>query len=297
MNEKLKIIVPASTANLGAGFDSIGMAVTKYLTVEVHSHDKWECIPVIPALETIERDEHNLIVKTALAVAKEKNIQLPPCKLLIDSDIPLTRGLGSSASAIVAGIELANELGNLQMTKEEKLRISSIEEGHPDNVGASIYGGVVIGCLQEQSVSLISIPACELDLVAIIPHYELKTSEARSVLPNTYSKAQAVTASAVSNVLVAALFTKNWQLVGEMMDNDLFHQPYRISLVEELKQAQIAKQYGAFGVCLSGAGPTVLCFAEKGMGETLQKIVKQYFPTCDVEFLQIEQSGSYVEKG
>jgi homoserine kinase len=293
----LKIVVPASTANVGPGFDSIGLAVSRYLTLEVRRGNEWRFIPRSSEVQNIPQGTTNLVFQVAEKVAQTYGRMLPSCVVDVYSDIPFTRGLGSSAAAVVAGIELANELAHLSLTIEEKARFASCYEGHPDNVGASLYGGLVIGSHRQNETSIIHIPDIELDLVAVIPNYELETKKARHILPDYFTRADAVEASAVSNVLVAALLTKNWELAGKMMERDLFHQPYRKNLIPELSAVQpLAKEYGAFGVALSGAGPTVLCFAEPGKGNFLKEKLSHHFQDCAVELLTVEQRGSHVYK-
>ncbi|GGJ78686.1 homoserine kinase [Anoxybacillus voinovskiensis] len=296
-DEMLKIVVPASTANVGPGFDSLGLAVSRYLVLEVRQANEWKFTARSEEVQSIPTGTDNLIFRVADEVARTHGRTLPSCAVDVYSDIPFTRGLGSSAAAVVAGIELANELAKLSLTMEEKARLASCFEGHPDNVGASLYGGLVIGCHREEETTIIHVPNIELDLVAVIPNYELETKKARRVLPVSFSKEQAVEASAVSNVLVAALLTKNWRLAGKMMDKDVFHQPYRAPLIPELAHVQaLAKEYGAFGAALSGAGPTVLCFAEQGRGEWLKEKLTPHFPHCAVECLTVEPIGSRVYK-
>jgi homoserine kinase len=295
--EMLKIVVPASTANLGPGFDSIGLAVSRYLTLEVTLSDDWCFVPRSGEVADIPTGTENLIFQVADKLAKEYEREMPCCLVNVYSDIPLARGLGSSAAAIIAGIELANELMNLSLPIEEKARFASCFEGHPDNVGASLYGGLVIGSHRKEETNIVHINDFELDLVVIIPDYELKTTAARDVLPNYFALMDAVEASSVSNVLVAALLTKNWHLAGKMMDCDLFHQPYRKAIIPELQTVQaVAKEYGAFGVALSGAGPTVICFAESGKGSELHKKLSYHFRDYLVEFLSVERNGSQVYK-
>jgi homoserine kinase len=293
----LKIVVPASTANLGPGFDSIGLAVSRYLILEVRMADEWKFVPHSSEVEAIPRGTDNLIYQVAAQVAQTYGCTLPSCLVDVYSDIPFTRGLGSSAAAVVAGIELANELADLSLSLEQKMRFASCYEGHPDNVGASLYGGLVIGSHHRQGTDVVHVPNVELDLVAVIPSYELETKKARSVLPQMLAREDAVEASAVSNVLVAALLTKRWELAGKMMACDLFHQPYRKEFVPQLSLVEkLATQYGAFGVALSGAGPTVLAFAEPGKGMKLKEKLAPHFPDCAVEWLTVEQKGSQVYK-
>ncbi|UOY91293.1 homoserine kinase [Ectobacillus sp. JY-23] len=289
------IQVPGSTANLGPGFDSIGLAINKYLQVDVYSSDSWLCEAKSAMLEGIPKDESNLLFQTALAVAAEYSVTLPYCRLEVTSDIPLTRGLGSSASAIIAGIELANTLCRLNMTMQEKLDISSIMEGHMDNVGASLYGGLVVGTYDGQKAMLVHQQIDQLELVAIIPSYELKTSDARSVLPATLSYAEAVQGSGVSNLLVAALLKEDWSLAGEAMKRDLFHQPYRELFVPELRALRAMPEHpDIYGYALSGAGPAVLCYVRKGAAASIQAELRPYFSDCVVEVLQIVNEGSKV---
>ncbi|OAT72243.1 homoserine kinase [Parageobacillus thermoglucosidasius] len=293
----LKIVVPASTANLGPGFDSIGLAISRYLILEVRMADEWKFVPHSSEVEAIPRGTDNLIYQVAAQVAQTYGCTLPSCLVDVYSDIPFTRGLGSSAAAVVAGIELANELADLSLSLEQKMRFASCYEGHPDNVGASLYGGLVIGSHRRQGTDVVHVPNVELDLVAVIPSYELETKKARSVLPQMLAREDAVEASAVSNVLVAALLTKRWELAGKMMACDLFHQPYRKEFVPQLSLVEkLATQYGAFGVALSGAGPTVLAFAEPGKGMKLKEKLAPHFPDCAVEWLTVEQKGSQVYK-
>jgi homoserine kinase len=293
--EMLKIVVPASTANLGPGFDSIGLAVSRYLTLEVTLGDRWRFVSRSSEVADIPSGTENLIFQVADQLAKEYKRELPSCFVNVYSDIPLARGLGSSAAAIIAGIELANELADLSLTLEEKARFASSYEGHPDNVGASLYGGLVIGSHRKEETNIVHINDLELDLVVIIPSYELKTTAARDVLPDHFTRMVAVEASSVSNVLVAALLTKNWHLAGKMMDCDLFHQPYRKAIIPELHAVQaVAKEYGAFGVALSGAGPTVICFAEPGHGKKLKEKLSSHFNAYTVELLSVERNGSQV---
>ncbi|TKI91514.1 homoserine kinase, partial [Bacillus cereus] len=218
--------VPASTANVGPGFDSVGIALSLYLDVVVKEKaDKWQVIHSFE--ESIPTDDKNLIVSTACKVCPS----ISPHIIEVTSNIPLTRGLGSSASAIVAGIELANQLGNLNLTADQKVQIATNFEGHPDNVAASILGGTVIGALDGKDVSVVRIESKELGVISLIPNAELNTDESRSVLPKMFPFHEAVKASAISNVLVAALCQKRWEVVGEMMERDHFHEPYRLELV------------------------------------------------------------------
>lgn len=294
-SDMLIIKVPASTANLGPGFDSIGMALNLYLTLEVEKADKWEVIPLSEEMATFPKDESNYIIQIALKTAERYNKSLPPAKIGVKSEIPLARGLGSSASAIVAGIELADVLGNLNLSRQEKFVWASEIEGHPDNAGASVFGGLLIACQTSDSVDAVVSHDIDFEIVAVVPRTELLTKEARGVLPQEVTFKEAVTAGAVSNVLVAALFSGNYDLVGKMMKNDRYHQPYRRGLVPHMAVIEEhAPQYGAFGVALSGAGPTILCLTKPGAAETVIKGLQKVLPDMDYLSLEVDQTGSKV---
>ncbi|MBD8070460.1 homoserine kinase [Bacillus sp. PS06] len=293
--EMFQIKVPGSTANLGPGFDSIGLAVNRYLTLIVEPSDEWLFIPLSKDVAEIPTGKDNFVYQIAKQVADKYNQSLPPCKIQMKSDIPLARGLGSSAAAIIAAIELVDQLCDLRLSREEKLRLASEFEGHPDNVGASLYGGLVIGSHREDGTDLVQLQDVDMDIVIVIPRYEVMTKEARAVLPTSFSRQNAVEASSVSNVLVAALATKNWELAGKMMDRDLFHQPYRQDLVPEMADIiKAAKLSGAFGVALSGAGPSVICFTEVGYARSVVKTIAPLFGHFIVDELRIENVGSQV---
>lgn len=296
-DEKFVIKVPASSANLGPGFDSIGVALSLYLSLEVEISEKWECYSSSEELKDLPSDEQNFICQIALQTAAKYGKDLHPCKIKVESDIPLARGLGSSASAIIAGIELADYVGELGLTKKEKLLLSTEIEGHPDNVGASLYGGLIIGCYQQGEVDVLPVSAISFEMVAVIPQESLLTKDSRGVLPAEFSYSNAIKASSAANVLVAALLSQNWEMAGKMMEIDLFHQPYRKPLIPFYNDVEhFAKSEGAFGVALSGAGPTVLCFCEKGKGRLLEQAIKSAFPNMSAKLLNIDYTGSSVFK-
>jgi len=289
------IRVPASTANLGPGFDSIGLALSLYLTVHVYQSERWEVTPLSEEMKAFPTDENHYVIKIAKKVATNYGKELPPCRLAIESEIPLARGLGSSASAIVAGIQLADSLCNLQLTREEKVHLASLEEGHPDNAGASVAGGLVIGEHEEEQTALLSFSLANVEVAVVIPKYELLTSDSRNVLPSSLAFKESVKASAIANTFLAALLAGNYEMAGKMMKRDLFHQPYRRELVPLLTEVEeIAYKKGAFGVALSGAGPSIVCFAETKQMRKLLQSLSEYFLDCDVKQIDIDQEGCVV---
>ena len=250
----MKIIVPATSANVGPGFDSVGIAVTRYLTIEVlEPADAWLIEHDLGA--GIPTDEKNLLLSTALSIAPA----IQPHHIKMTSEVPLARGLGSSSSVIVAGIELANQLANLQLSDAEKLRIATEIEGHPDNVAPAIFGNMVIASYIGEDVQYVTADFPSCDLVAFVPRYQLKTSDSRNVLPKEWSYKEAVAASSVANVAIAALFKGDLVTAGRSIELDHFHERYRQSLVKEFPQVkEVAHQHDAYATYLSGAGPTIM---------------------------------------
>lgn len=288
----MKIIVPATSANVGPGFDSVGVAVTKYLEIQVcEEREEWMIEHQLG--KWIPRDERNLLLKIALQIAPD----LQPRRLKMVSDIPLARGLGSSSSVIVAGIELANQLGNLKLSKHEKLQLATKIEGHPDNVAPAIYGNLVIASSVEDQVSAVVAPFPECAFLAYIPNYELRTRDSRGVLPKKLSYKEAVAASSIANVVIAALLTGDMVKAGQAIESDLFHERYRQELVREFATIKkVAKRNGAYATYLSGAGPTVMVLAELDkMPKIKAELEKQPFKG-KLHELQVDTQGVRVEE-
>ena len=287
----MKIIVPATSANVGPGFDSVGVAVTKYLEIQVcEEREEWMIEHQLG--KWIPRDERNLLLKIALQIVPD----LQPRRLKMVSDIPLARGLGSSSSVIVAGIELANQLGNLKLTDHDKLQLATKIEGHPDNVAPAIYGNLVIASSVEGQVSAVVAPFPECAFLAYIPNYELRTRDSRGVLPKKLSYKEAVAASSIANVAIASLLTGDMVKAGQAIESDLFHERYRQELVREFATIKkVAKRNGAYATYLSGAGPTVMVLADLDkMPKIKAELEKQPFKG-KLHDLQVDTQGVRVE--
>jgi len=251
----MKIKVPASSSNLGCGFDSVGFAVNLHLELEITGpSDVWEITHQLGA--EIPTDHTNLVIDTALKIAPE----LQPHRIRMTSDIPLERGLGSSSSALVAGIELACAIGGMNLSKQVKLQLACSMEGHPDNVAPAILGGMIVSAYCEGVLEYVKIDTPETGIVAYVPDYKLPTVAMRKVLPQEFPFKEAVWASSVGNVMVASLLKGDIAKAGRMMEQDKFHERYRSKLVPELMQLrEIAHKHGAYATYLSGAGPVVVC--------------------------------------
>lgn len=288
----MKIIVPATSANIGPGFDSVGVAVSKYLIIEVlGKSNQW--IIEHDLGRRIPSNERNLLIKVARRIAPA----IRPYHLKMTTDIPLARGLGSSSSVIVAGIELANQLANLQLSNAEKLNLATKIEGHPDNVAPAIYGNLTISSYVNGEVSTVVTKFPEVSLIAYIPNYELRTKDSRGVLPKELSYQEAVAASSIANVAIAALMKGDMVAAGQAIESDRFHEHFRQGLIKEFpKIKMMAKENGAYATYLSGAGPTVMILVPKERSNTLkEKIEEQQFKGQVFE-LQVDCKGVRVEK-
>ncbi|MEK5148560.1 MAG: homoserine kinase [Psychrobacillus psychrotolerans] len=290
------ISIPASTANLGPGFDSIGIALDKYLELEVELGFDWKIINLSGNLPDVPNPLDHLIVQAAEKTAELHGFSLPPCTVRVKSEIPLARGMGSSASAIVAGIELANQIMELHLTAQDKLKVATLMEGHPDNAAASIYGGFTISSnATNGEINVFHANHIEASFVLFIPNFELKTTMARQVLPDSYSRQEAAQASAIANLLTAAFLSSAFEQVGTYMEQDLFHEPYRLDMIPQSKEIKIAaKQAGAYGTCISGAGPTLLSLVEKGTEQDFISKLKGQFPDFNLVEVPMNRTGIVV---
>lgn len=287
----MRITVPATSANVGPGFDSVGIAVSKYLTIDVlEARENWWIEHDLG--EEIPSNEENLLLQTALQVASD----LPPHRLKMTSEVPLARGLGSSSSVIVAGIELANQLGKLSLSDEDKLEIATKIEGHPDNVAPAIFGNLVVASYVDQQTNHLVLPFPECALVAFVPNYELKTSDSRNVLPSEWTYKEAVAASSIANVAIAALAKGDLRVAGKAIEADRFHERYRQQLVTEFPQVkEVAHQHDAYATYLSGAGPTIMTLLPVEHAEAFAKDLESKGLNGQVFSLKIDTTGVKVE--
>jgi len=273
----LKVRVPASSANLGPGFDALGLALEIYLTCRFAPADRLSITVRGRDADCISTSEDNLIWQTALNVARDVGGLLPPIALEIDNDIPLGKGLGSSAAALTAGVVIADHLLGLHWKPHRILDEAAQIEGHPDNVSACVLGSIVASALDSGGVARavrLELPPA-YDLAVVVPDFVLPTSEARAVLPNSYSKQDAIFNVQRSALLIAALATGTTSAFPAALE-DRLHQPYRYRLVPGLEEMVKLRAPGLLGCALSGAGSSVLVFYEKGHAEVCE-LVRQIF--------------------
>jgi len=289
----LKISVPATSANLGSGFDSIGLALDLQLTLTVIGPSQtWQVDH--PFGQEVPSDANNLIVKTALSLVPD----LTPQRIQVTSKIPLARGLGSSSTAIVAGLAMANELASVPVSKQALLLKATELEGHPDNVAPAILGGLVVATYVDQKVQAVQLPTPDLFASVYVPNEELLTSASRSALPATLPFKQAIAGSSIGNTLVAALAMKNWSLALALLEQDQFHEQYRAKLVPALALIRAtAHEMGLVGTYLSGAGPTIVTLGKQADLLKLQtKLQQNPVLTGQYHLLPVDAQGVTVTK-
>lgn len=273
------VTVPASTANLGPGFDSIGLALDLYMTIHVSENPVWAVEYANEEYRHLPNSADNLIVQTADKVASQYGKLLAPAKLLIETDIPLGRGLGSSASAIAGGIEIADCLLGLKLTKQEKVKIGTEMEGHPDNISASLLGGATISYANGEDLAVVHVPKADIGIIILVPQEVFLTSESRGLLPEKLDYKKAVSSSAAANVVSAAIAIGDWQTAGRMMEKDEFHEPYRKGKFPGFDEIRaVCRKAGAYGTAISGAGPSLFIVMEKGKERELSRILSKQFP-------------------
>lgn len=277
---KLRIKVPATSANIGSGFDTIGMAVSLYNYFVFEPYG----------------EEHSSLISKALhETFRYKGVKPVPCAIYSESFIPSSRGLGSSATCIVAGIAAAGVIMGRNLSKGEMFDIATKLEGHPDNVAPAIFGGIQVS-------SVLNGKPCHWrisysgawDFVALIPEKELSTKNSRAVLPEMIQRQSAVENISNFGALIGALQTGDEKLLRTGLEDNL-HQPYRLPLIPQADEViSKAKDMGAIGIYLSGAGSTLMAVLKSGEGEDFSLKWKKEKWTA--RFLKISEEGFEVRE-
>ncbi len=257
----IRIQIPATSANLGSGFDSLGIALTMYNQVWMEISDD----TVISSKDNISvpTDKSNLIYWSAEYLYKVCGKSLPGLKIIQENNIPMTRGLGSSSACIVAGLVGANRFLGNPLTKKDLINLASEIEGHPDNTTPALMGGLVTSAIDGGKVYSVSVPVAEnIRFAVFIPPFELSTEYARGVLPQTYTKEQAVYNLSRSSLMTSSLFSGSLENLRVAVQDEL-HQPYRKSLIKGYDTVfRTSYELGSYGTYVSGAGPTIIAIID-----------------------------------
>lgn len=262
----IRVRVPATTANMGPGYDVLGMALSQYSTFQCQEDDKISLfIEGLESQKLLDQDhEDNLVVRSMNHLFEYVNKYPKGYKLEIINDIPLARGMGSSASAIVGGLLVANHLVDAKLGQDQILMLATQIEGHPDNVAPALMGNIVLSAMvDDNQVIYHSIhPFEDMTCVLFIPDYEVSTNMSRSVLPKSISMADAVHTSGHLSLMLAGFMTGNKDLIGKTMDDKL-HEPYRKGLIKSFDDFKAAAlDAGAFAFSLSGSGSTIIAYCD-----------------------------------
>jgi homoserine kinase len=263
--------VPASSANLGPGFDTLGLALDIYLECGFKASDALRIEVSGRDAASIATDATNLIWQTMTAYGA------PPIHLQIHNEIPLGKGMGSSAAAITAGVVMANELLGWNWSRAQVLDETARLEGHPDNVAACTLGGVTASALGDDGKAYavrLDLPA-GIELAVVTPDFVLPTSTARAALPECYPWADAIFNLQRVALMVAAL-AKGSVTEFAVSLGDRLHQPYRANLVPGLAKILALREPGLLGCVLSGAGPSVLVFFEEGAAGCCNRVAEAF---------------------
>lgn len=299
----IKIRIPATTANLGPGFDCLGLALKLYLNLEIEEIEKGFVIEYQgegAEKFSAKKKEDTLIWKSINLVLKRtrKNIYKKGLKIKAFNQIPITRGLGSSASAIVGGVVGAAKLYNIDLTDQEMLELALSLEGHMDNIVPALIGGLTLAYKtgkEEIKWTRIKTPL-DLRIVLAIPEFTLNTGEMRKVLPQKVALPEAIFNLSRAALLVNALQNSDWKVLAEAME-DRLHQPYRTPFIPGIEDMFLKiKETGLAGVALSGSGPSVVSLTKVGSEELISKTMKDAFLNagiiCRILVLEADLDGT-----
>ncbi|MEJ6400200.1 homoserine kinase [Nicoliella lavandulae] len=253
---KIIIRVPATVSNLGPGIDSLALALHLYYTVIVEEKtDYWRVNHALG--EDIPHDENNLIVQTILRL----DPKIHPHQLTVMSDIPVEHGLGSSTTAVIVGIKIANALGDLNLSVQEQIKIGNQIEEHPENVAAAFLGDLAITTVDEDDLKVVKGQMPDLSaLMFIMPHGK----QGKNELPVKLTSDMALKDSNDANVLIAALLTNNWPLASTLIEGEYFGQQTMKRDEDNLRLIRdAAHKLGIYGTFISGSGPVIVSLGAK----------------------------------
>lgn len=283
----IRIQVPATSANLGSGFDSLGIALNLYNQVWMEESDTIDisCKDDV----VVPTDESNLIFWAARKVYEQCGRKLPGLKIIQLNNIPMARGLGSSSACIVAGILGANRLLGSPLSRQDLINLAAEIEGHPDNTTPAIEGGLAASAIEAGRVYSVSVPVSDkIRFALFIPPFELKTEKARSVLPAQYSRSDAVYNLSRSALMAASLFSGKLENLRVAVQ-DKIHQPYRAGLIENLDSVfRLSYELGSLGTYVSGAGPTIISMIDADNTENFSKYAAAHLEEKGITGWQIK---------
>lgn len=284
-SKPLHLRLPATSANLGPGFDALGLAMALYLTIDAVPAEGFHIDATGRNADLCANLEDNLILTTYIDVLANAGVLAPGLRLRLQNEIPLGMGCGSSAAALLAGVLLADHFGELKWTDQQILEEACRREGHPDNVAACFLGGMTASATTKEGLVTASLGRdLSWNLFLALPAVSLSTKKARALLPSNYSREDAVANIQATALLVAAFAQGRGDLLRAAMQ-DRLHQPYRMQACPMLaKLLPLTENPAILGVALSGAGPSVLLISESA-GAELKGIIRQTAADSELEIL------------
>ncbi len=292
--------VPATSANMGAGFDTLGIALNLYSRLEVEETDGGLEIITVKNAGNVQNDKSNLVYRAMDCIFRETGYTPRGIKIKQDSDIPMTRGLGSSSACIVGGMLAANVLSGRKLSYREIMNLAAIMEGHPDNAGPAMYGGFCVSLMEgnETYVKSIKLPE-RLSFAVMIPDFFVATKKSRGALPETVGLRDAAFNIARASMLQAALTSGDYDLLRLGVE-DRLHQPYRKSYVDGFDEIfEHTYELGSKATYLSGSGPTIMAMLTDGT-EKFKKGMEEFFEANSHQWkcmlLECDNVGSVVSE-
>lgn len=294
---KIIVKVPATSANLGPGFDALGLALNLWNETEFVPAGSFSLYIEGEGSKRLASNEKNLIYRSFQKVYERVNRQIPPLGIRCINRIPLASGLGSSAAAILTGILAANSMLGSVLTADELLGLGTEIDGHPDNIAPALLGGLVVSTRQAGSVISRKLPIMPVHITVVLPEFNFPTKRARAVLPKQVSLNDAVHNVSRAVLVTEAFRTGDLLLLGQAM-SDALHQPYRLPLIPGAQTAmEAAKKAGASAVALSGAGPGLIAFSidhDPGIGSAIKESFESFHLSAQVFELEVSQEGAQV---
>ncbi len=305
--KSIRIRVPGTSANCGPGFDTLGIACTIYNELELTLKEEpgLEFFMTGEGAENIPRDERNIVWRSVRYLLERANAleQFRGGIIRMKNEVPLSRGLGSSATAIVAGLKAANVLVGNRFNRRELLQFATRIEGHPDNVAPAIYGGFTVNIMERGRAQCFSfLPKLRMKMVAAVPDFPLPTRTAREVLPEEVSRKDAIFNIGRASLLVAALCRGNAYFLRRAFE-DALHQPYRAGLIPGMMEVfGAARRAGALGATLSGAGPCLMAYVlerdrcARDVGEAMVEAFRENGVKAQALVLNLDTRGAHIMK-
>lgn len=276
---QVTVQVPATTANCGPGFDAVGIACSLYNEVELTLSDGCETSVVIQGQGSMQIpcDDRNIVLQAVKMLFDHIKYPAQSINLVLTNHIPLARGLGSSAAAIVGGLVAANAITGNSLTRNNLLDLATRMEGHPDNVAPALLGGICLSIMDSSGTQCLTFePPAELKLVVAVPDFTLSTKVSRQVLPQTVPLRDAVFNISRAALLAGALAKGELSFLRYALE-DKIHQPYRQKLIPAMDEVfQLAKQSGALGATISGAGPALMAYTTEKAEAIGQAMVEAF---------------------